>query len=112
MGQENKTISKKTMLDETKRMLMEEDVATQMDDSDDDRLEFADAEEEEVTDQVIREFKRKKRPLKVEEVEKISRRALDNMKDSILSNVLTPDDYLQVQQSQYDQTSYAGSRMH
>ena len=94
MGQENKTISKKTMLDETKRMLMEEDVATQMDDSDDDRLEFADAEEEEVTDQVIREFKRKKRPLKVEEVEKISRRALDNMKDSILSNVLTPDDYL------------------
>lgn len=94
MGQENKTISKKTMLDETKRMLMEEDVATQMDDSDDDRIEFADAEEEEVTDQVIREFKRKKRPLKVEEVEKISRRALDNMKDSILSNVLTPDDYL------------------
>ena len=94
MGQENKTISKKTMLDETKRMLMEEDVATQMDDSDDDRLEFADAEEEELTDQVIREFKRKKRPLKVAEVEKISRRALDNMKDSILSNVLTPDDYL------------------
>ena len=34
---ENKKISKKTMLDETKRMLMEEDVATQMDDSDDDR---------------------------------------------------------------------------
>ena len=33
------------MLDETKRMLMEEDVATQMDDSDDDRMEFVDAEE-------------------------------------------------------------------
>ena len=75
-------------------MLMEEDVATQMDDSDDDRMEFVDAEDEEVTDKVIREFKRKRRPLKVHEVENISRRALDNMKDSILSNVLTPDDYL------------------
>ena len=93
-GQENKTISKKNMLDETKRMLMEEDVATQMDDSDDDRMEFIDAEEEEVTDKVIREFKRKKRPLKVAEVEKIDRRAIDNMKDSVLSNVLNQDDYL------------------
>ena len=82
------------MLEETKRMLMEEDVATQMDDSDDDRLEFVDAGDEEVTDKVIREFKRKRRPLKVHEVENISRGALDKMNNSVLSNVLTPDDYL------------------
>ena len=95
-GQQNKKISKKTMLDETKRLLMEEDVATQMDDSDDDRLEFVDAEDEEVTDKVVREFKRKRRPLKVSEIERISRRGIDNMKDSVLSNVMHPSDYLQV----------------
>ena len=82
------------MLDETKRMLMEEDVATQMDDSDDDRMEFVDAEEEEVTDKVVREFKRKRRPLKVSEIERISRRNIDNLRDSILSNVMTPNDYM------------------
>lgn len=82
------------MLDETKRMLMEEDVATQMDDSDDDRMEFVDAEEQEVTDKVVREFKRKRRPLKVSEIERISRRNIDNMRDSILSNIMTPNDYI------------------
>ena len=54
-------------------------MATQMDDSDDDRMEFVDAEDEEVTDKVVREFKRKKRPLKVSEIEKISHRGIDNM---------------------------------
>lgn len=42
------------MLEETKRLLMEEDIVTNCQDSDDDRMDFIDAENEEITDNVTR----------------------------------------------------------
>ena len=51
------------MLEETKRLLIEEDIMTNMDDSDDDRLDFMDAKEEEVTDNLLKSYRQKSRPL-------------------------------------------------
>ena len=45
-------LTRKEVIDETKRLIMEEDMMTNMDDSDDDRLDFIDAMDEEITDKV------------------------------------------------------------
>ena len=50
-------------MDETKRLLMEEDIITNVMDSDDDRMDFIDPENEEIADKISRKFKKKKRPL-------------------------------------------------
>ena len=47
------------MIDETKRLLMEEDIVTNAMDSDDDRMDFIDPENEEITDKISRKFNKK-----------------------------------------------------
>ena len=48
------------MLEETKRLLMEDDIITNSAlDCDDDRLDFVDAEYEEITDRISRKFYKK-----------------------------------------------------
>jgi len=64
---------------------MEEDMMTNVDDSDDDRLDFIDAIDEEITDKVTSQFRKKRRPLKASEIEKISRGNFEGLKDSVLS---------------------------
>ena len=81
------------MLDETKRLLMEEDIVTNAQDSDDDRLDFVDPEDEQITDAIVREFKKKRRPLRAEEIDRVSHGLVDNLKNSLLSNVMDPVDY-------------------
>lgn len=81
------------MLDETKRLLMEEDICTNALDSDDDRMDFVDAEDEEITDKVTREFKKKRRPLKASEIDKASHGLVDNLKESFLESVMDPSEY-------------------
>ncbi len=73
------------MIDETKRLIIEEDMMTNMDDSDDDRLDFIDAQDEEITDKITNEFRRKGRPLKASEIERISRGLVEGLKESVLS---------------------------
>ncbi len=73
------------MIDETKRLIIEEDMMTNMDDSDDDRLDFIDAQDEEITDKITNEFRRKRRPLKASEIERISRGLVEGLKESVLS---------------------------
>ena len=47
-------------MDETKRLLMEEDLKTNNGmDSDDDRMDFIDPENEEIADKISRKFKKK-----------------------------------------------------
>jgi len=58
---------------------------TNVDDSDDDRLDFIDAIDEEITDKVTSQFRKKRRPLKASEIEKISRGNFEGLKDSVLS---------------------------
>ena len=58
---------------------------TNMDDSDDDRLDFIDAQDEEITDKITNEFRRKRRPLKASEIERISRGLVEGLKESVLS---------------------------
>ena len=55
-------VTKREMLEETKRMLMEEDMVENMD-SDDDRMDFMSARDEEVTDKLLKSYRLKKRPL-------------------------------------------------
>lgn len=74
-------------------MILEEDIVTCQDDSDDDRMDFIDAEIEEITDKIVAEYKRRRRPLKASEIEKYSRGMVDNMKESVLSTVMNPVDY-------------------
>ena len=52
-GRDRKKISKRQMLDETKRLLMEEDIVTNAQDSDDDRMDFIDPEDEQITDAIV-----------------------------------------------------------
>jgi hypothetical protein len=73
------------VIDETKRLIIEEDMMTNMDDSDDDRLDFIDAQDEEITDKITNEFRRKRRPLKASEIERISRGLVEGLKESVLS---------------------------
>ena len=77
-------------------MIIEEDMATNMDDSDDDRNGFMDAKAEEATSKLIRSFRSKNRPLKVSEVHHISQGLADNIKDSVLSRVMREDDHSQM----------------
>lgn len=81
------------MLDETKRLLMEDDLVTNAKDSDDDRMDFVDAEDEEITDKLVTEFRKKKRPLKASEVDRISRGLIGNLKGSVLSNLMDQTEY-------------------
>jgi len=76
------------MLDETKRLLMEDDLITNANDSDDDRMDFIDAENEEITDKLVTEFHKKKRPLRAQEIDRISHGLVGNLKGSILSNLM------------------------
>lgn len=86
------------MLDETKRLLMEEDICTNALDSDDDRMDFADAEMEEITDRVAQEFRKKQRPLKASEIDKVSHGLVGDLKESFLSNVMDPHEYQVLQE--------------
>lgn len=89
------------MIEQTKRLILEEDIITCQDDSDDDRMDFIDAEIEEITDKIVAEFKRRRRPLKASEIEKYSRGMVDNMKESVLSTVMNPVDYNFLTESQH-----------
>ena len=95
-GRKNKVVTKREMLDETKRLLMEEDIVTCAHDSDDDRMDFVDAEAEEVTDKVVRARARKGRPLRADEIDRISHGLIDNLKESVLSSVMNPGQYQQL----------------
>jgi len=64
----NNKVSKREMIEETKRLIIEEDMMTNMDDSDDDRMDFMDAKDEEVTDNLLKSYRHKSRPLKISEV--------------------------------------------
>jgi len=44
-------------LDETKKILMEEDIMKNSQDSDDDRIDFVDAEIEEIEDKIAQKFR-------------------------------------------------------
>ena len=88
----NKKISRKQMLDETKRLLMEEDIITNAQDSDDDRMDFVDAENEEITDRVVSAFRKKNRPLRANEIDRVSHGLVDHLKSSLLSNIMDPVD--------------------
>lgn len=68
----NNKVTKREMLEQTKRLLIEEDIATNMDDSDDDRLDFMDANAEEATDNLLKSYRQKSRPLKLSEVHHLS----------------------------------------
>jgi len=95
-------VSKREMLEETKRLLIEEDIMTNMDDSDDDRMDFMDAKDEEVTDNLLKSHRHKSRPLKAHEVHHISQGLADNIKGSVLSQVMQNDEhaYLEVASAQ------------
>lgn len=95
-----KKLTKKDMMEQTKRMILEEDLITCRDDSDDDAMDFMDNEIEEITAKIIQEWKRKRRPLKASEISRVSRGLVDNLKDSVLSNVMVPQEYQYIQQSQ------------
>jgi len=49
-------VTKREMLEETKRMLIEEDMVDN-NDSDDDRMDFMSARDEEVTDKLLRSYR-------------------------------------------------------
>ena len=74
-------------------MILEDDIMIDNEDSDDDRMSFVDAEIEEITDRIIQEFRRKRRPLRAEELDKVSHGMVDNLKESVLSNVMAPAEY-------------------
>ena len=44
-------------MDETKKILMEEDIMKNSQDSDDDRIDFVDAEIEEIEDKIAQKFR-------------------------------------------------------
>ena len=79
---------------------MEEDIITNAASSDDDRMDFIDAENEEITDKVTKEFQKKKRPLRASEIDRVSHGLVDNLKDSMLSQVMDPTDYQIMHESQ------------
>ena len=97
-----KKLAKAEMLNQAKRIVLQDDIMIDNDDSDDDRMSFIDAEIEEITDRIVREYRRKKRPLKAEELEKMSHGLVDNVKESVLSNVMAPQEYMFLQVSQRD----------
>ena len=64
-------------------------------------MDFIDPENEEIADKISRKFNKKKRPLKAFEIDRISHGLIDNIKGSILSNVMDPVDYQVLHESQY-----------
>ena len=93
-------LAKAEMLNQAKKIVLEDDILLNNDDSDDDRMDFVDAEIQEITDRIVREYRRKKRPLKASELEKMSHGLVDNVRDSVLSNVMAPAEYQFLQSSQ------------
>ena len=79
------------MYEETKRLIIEEDICTNAGDSDDDRMDFLDPEDEMVTDKIVKAYVKKGRRLKASEVDRISYGMIGALKDSILSNVMGPN---------------------
>lgn len=103
----NLKISKREKLDETKRLILEADMKSNID-SDDDRMDFIDPIDEEQTDRLVNAFRKKGRPLMASEVDKISHGNLDNMRDSVLSNVMVAQDFQYLQHSQHEGMSNKG----
>ena len=87
------------MLEETKRLLIEEDLVTNAQDSDDDRMDFLDPEDEMITDKIVKAYRKKGRRLKAREVERISRGMADKLKDSVLSQVMNKNQHNQLRES-------------
>jgi len=101
-NRQKKRITKREMLDETKRLLMEEDIMTNCGDADDDRMDFLGADDEEITDKVVRKFKQKRRKLKASEIDKYSHGMVENLKESMLSQIMDPSEYQIMRESQRD----------
>ena len=89
----NNRVTKREMIEEAKRMQIEEDMNTNMDDSDDDRNDFMDAKAEEATSHLLMSYRHKSRPLKIQEVHHISQGLADNIKGSVLSHVMREEDH-------------------
>lgn len=84
----DKVKSKRQRMAEAEQLILEEDMRENANDSDDDRYEFADASAEEVEDKIIAVHKRKNRPLKATEVDRIGRNHVSTMSVSVLSHVM------------------------
>jgi len=56
---------------------------------------------------VTNEFRRKRRPLKASEIERISHGMVENLDDSVLSLVMIPADYQYITQSQRGSNHYS-----
>lgn len=87
-----KKMSNKEKIEMLKRLVIEEDIANANDDSDDDRMAFDDARDEEITNQLLKSRRNVNRPLTVAEVDNVSRGRIDNLKGSVLSHVMHPND--------------------
>ena len=55
-------------------------------------MDFVDAENEEITDRVVSAFRKKNRPLRACEIDRVSHGLVDHLKSSLLSNVMDPVD--------------------
>ena len=105
-----KKINKREMLEETKRLILEEDMVSHMSDSDDDRMDFVDADDEQAHDEVTRAYKKKGRALRAEEIDKYSRGRLDGLHESLLSNVMQQQDFNILSTSMRSMSKMTGNR--
>ncbi len=77
-------------------MLIAQDIEKGKDDSDDDRLGFEDARDEEITNNLLKSQRLAGRQLTTIEVDMISAGRIDNLKGSVLSHVMMPEDVQQL----------------
>ncbi len=94
-------------------MLIAQDIEKGKDDSDDDRLGFEDARDEEITNTLLKSQRLAGRQLTTMEVDMISAGRIDNLKGSVLSHVMMPEDVQQldmISQSAYSNHKRPQSR--